>query len=41
MLYAVGWARWWDLVTGLWRQMRSCGVAPDNATYGTLIGVYC
>nr|XP_051189331.1 pentatricopeptide repeat-containing protein At3g23020 isoform X2 [Lolium perenne]XP_051189343.1 pentatricopeptide repeat-containing protein At3g23020 isoform X2 [Lolium perenne]XP_051189344.1 pentatricopeptide repeat-containing protein At3g23020 isoform X2 [Lolium perenne]XP_051189345.1 pentatricopeptide repeat-containing protein At3g23020 isoform X2 [Lolium perenne]XP_051189346.1 pentatricopeptide repeat-containing protein At3g23020 isoform X2 [Lolium perenne]XP_051189361.1 pentatricopepti len=41
VLCAVGRARRWDLVVGLWRQMRSCGVAPDNATYGTLIGVYC
>uniref|UniRef100_A0ACD5XZK6 Uncharacterized protein n=6 Tax=Avena sativa TaxID=4498 RepID=A0ACD5XZK6_AVESA len=41
MLCAVGRARRWDLVVGLWREMRSCGVAPDNGTYGTLIGVYC
>ncbi|CAM0952792.1 unnamed protein product [Alopecurus aequalis] len=41
VLCAVGRARRWDLVVGLWRQMRSRGVAPDNATYGTLIGVYC
>ena len=36
VLCAVGRARRWDLVAGLWRQMRARGVAPDNATYGTL-----
>ncbi|XP_044382477.1 pentatricopeptide repeat-containing protein At3g23020 [Triticum aestivum] len=39
VLCAVGRARRWDLVAGLWHQMHSCGVAPDNATYGTR--VYC
>ncbi|KAF7067053.1 hypothetical protein CFC21_072972 [Triticum aestivum] len=41
VLCAVGRARRWDLVAGLWHQMHSCGVAPDNTTYGTLIDVYC
>ncbi|RCV08815.1 hypothetical protein SETIT_1G357000v2 [Setaria italica] len=41
VLCAVGRARRWDLVLSLWHEMHSCGVAPDNSTYGTLIDVCC
>lgn len=41
VLCVVGRATRWDLVVGLWHQMHSCGVVPENATYGTLIDVYC
>ncbi|CAN6313956.1 unnamed protein product [Urochloa humidicola] len=41
VLRAVGRARRWDLVLRLWHEMHSCGVAPDNSTYGTLINVCC
>lgn len=41
VLCTVGRARRWDLVDVLWNEMHSCGVEPDNATYGTLIDVYC
>ncbi|KAG8073575.1 hypothetical protein GUJ93_ZPchr0006g42729 [Zizania palustris] len=41
ILYVVGRARRWDLVTRLWQDMHSCGVVPDNSTYGTLIDVHC
>jgi len=41
VLCTVGRARRWDLVLNLWHEMHSCGVAPDNSTYGTLINVCC
>ncbi|KAJ1298673.1 hypothetical protein BS78_01G471700 [Paspalum vaginatum] len=39
ILCTVGRARRWDIVLRLWHDMHSCGVAPDNTTYGTLIDV--
>ncbi|XP_062209971.1 pentatricopeptide repeat-containing protein At3g23020-like [Phragmites australis] len=41
VLCVVGRARRWDLVLRLWHEMHSCGVVPDNSTYGTLIDVCC
>ncbi|KAL6902399.1 hypothetical protein ACP4OV_005275 [Aristida adscensionis] len=41
VICAVGRARRWELVLRLWHEMQSCGVAPDNSTYGTLIDVCC
>ncbi|KAL6660158.1 hypothetical protein ACP70R_002280 [Stipagrostis hirtigluma subsp. patula] len=41
VICAVGRVRKWKLVLRLWHEMHSCGVAPDNSTYGTLIDVCC